>query len=508
MNQRKVGALFSYINMALHILIGLVYVPLLLHYLSVEEYGLYQLIGSLVAYLSIMDFGLSATITRYYSQRLALNDTKGQENVLAIALLIYLGIGVLVVLAGAWLYNSLEFFYGSTLSIEEIVSAKAMMVLLIFNVALTIPSNVFTAAITSHEKFIFLRLLSIVRNLINPILVFAVLQFRASALSVVQVQVILNVAVILVSIWYAKHTIKIRFHLHSFDKDLVKSMFAFAFFIFLNAIVDQIYWKTGQLILGAFSGTAAVAVFSVSLTIVRYYMQFSTSLNGVFLPHLSRLAALGDDMTQINALFIRVGRVQYIILGLILSGFIIFGRMFISLWVGDEFSTVYSIALVMMVPFTIDLIQNLGLMVLQAKNKHGVRSIVYLVIAIFNVVLSIPMAKMYGGLGCAISTGVCLFLGNGVFLNIYYYKIGIDVLIFFKEIFKLSIPMIISGTIGYLGIQVLQPEGWLAFFALVSVYIGLYVFTVYCFGFNHYEKQLAHSILRCVYIPKRMKNGY
>ena len=55
MNQLKVGALLSYVNMALHILMGLVYVPLLLHYLSVEEYGLYQLIGSLVAYLSVMD---------------------------------------------------------------------------------------------------------------------------------------------------------------------------------------------------------------------------------------------------------------------------------------------------------------------------------------------------------------------------------------------------------------------------------------------------------------------
>ena len=79
MNQLKVGVLLSYVNMALHILIGLVYVPLLLRYLSVEEYGLYQLIGSLVAYLSVMDFGLSGTITRYYSQRLALDDKKAKR---------------------------------------------------------------------------------------------------------------------------------------------------------------------------------------------------------------------------------------------------------------------------------------------------------------------------------------------------------------------------------------------------------------------------------------------
>jgi len=287
--------------MVLHILIGLVYVPLLLHYLSIDEYGLYQLIGSLVAYLSVMDFGLSGTITRYYSQRLALNDEKGQENVLAIALIIYIGIGVLVIIAGIVLYQLIDTIYGATLSSHEMSSAKAMMVLLIINVALTIPSNVFTSAITSHEQFVFLRLVTIVRSIINPIIVLAVLQFKAEALSVVQVQVVLNLIVILCNIWYARHKIRIKIHLHSFDVVLIKSMFAFSFFIFLNAIVDQVYWKTGQLILGAVSGTAAVTVFSIAIMINQYYMQFSTGINSVFLPRLSKLAAISDDMREINS---------------------------------------------------------------------------------------------------------------------------------------------------------------------------------------------------------------
>lgn len=496
MNQLKVGALLSYVNMVLHILIGLVYVPLLLHYLSIDEYGLYQLIGSLVAYLSVMDFGLSGTITRYYSQRLALDDKKGQENVLAIAMIIYLGIGVLVIIAGIFLYQFLDTIYGATLSPHELVSAKAMMVWLIINVAISIPSNVFTSAITSHEQFVFLRIVTIIRSIVNPLVVIAVLQSKAEALSVVQVQVVLNVIVILCNIWYARHKIKIKIHLHALDGVLIKSMFAFSFFIFLNAIVDQVYWKTGQLILGAVSGTAVVAVFSISIQLTSYYIQFSTGINSVFLPRLSKLAAISDDMREINSMFIRVGRIQYSLLGLIFTGFILFGQAFLFLWVGEALSGAYMMTLVIMIPLTIPLIQNLGILILQAKNKHAFRSIVYMIIAVTNVAISIPLAKRYGGLGCAITTSACLFIGNGIIMNIYYQRIGIRIIQFFKEIAKLSIPIFLSGVGGYFLVNVFPSDSWMSFVIGVLIYSSLYILLLWLLGLNNYEKQLIQSIIK------------
>ena len=53
MNERKAGIFISYINIFLHTLIGFLYVPLLLFYIGSGGYGLYQLIGSFIAYFSI-----------------------------------------------------------------------------------------------------------------------------------------------------------------------------------------------------------------------------------------------------------------------------------------------------------------------------------------------------------------------------------------------------------------------------------------------------------------------
>jgi Polysaccharide biosynthesis protein. len=96
MNERKIGIVISYVNIFLHALVGFLYVPLLLFYIGSSGYGLYQLIGSFIAYFSIMDFGLTAAVVRFYAKYKALNDIAGMENILAISLRGYGFIAVFV----------------------------------------------------------------------------------------------------------------------------------------------------------------------------------------------------------------------------------------------------------------------------------------------------------------------------------------------------------------------------------------------------------------------------
>ena len=197
-------------------------------------------------------------------------------------------------------------------------------------------------------------------------------------------------------------------------------------------------------------------------------------------------------------MFIRVGRIQYSLLGLIFTGFILFGQVFLKLWVGELLSEAYKMTLVIMIPLTIPLIQNLGILILQAKNKHAFRSIVYVIIAVVNVVISIPLAKRYGGLGCAIATSGCLFIGNGIIINFYYQRIGIKVVEFFKEIAKLSIPIFLAEICGHFLVKIFPLDGWKTFLISVVIYTSLYVLLLWFLGLNNYEKQLIQSIIKRV----------
>ena len=298
-NQRKAGIVLSYISMFFSIIIGLIYVPMLLYFLGKEQYGLYQLMGSLIAYMSVMDFGLSSTIIRYYSRYLALNDEENKSNVLAISAIIYGVITVIVLIVGAVVYFQLDAIFLKSLSLNELSKAKEIYIVMMVNIAITIPSNIFTAVISSHERFIFVRLLTIIQTMLQPFVVIAVMYYKADVIGVVLVQTAFNIVTILIKVYYSVYKIKVKIKLYSFNKLLVKEMTIFSFFIFLNMVIDQMYWKTDQLILGIIAGTGAVAVYSIASQLDTYYMNFSYNVNSVFLPQISAIAAKTEDRKSV-----------------------------------------------------------------------------------------------------------------------------------------------------------------------------------------------------------------
>ena len=105
---------------------------------------------------------------------------------------------------------------------------------------------------------------------------------------------------------------------------------------------------------------------------------------------------------------------------LLISGFILFGREFIALWAGKDYSIAYAIVLVLIIPAAIPNMQSIGVLIMQAMNKHQFRAILYLICAILNVCMSIPAGIKYGPLGCAACTGITTFLTSGMILNWYY----------------------------------------------------------------------------------------
>ena len=496
-NQRKAGIVLSYVSMFFSIVIGLIYVPMLLHFLGKEQYGLYQLMGSLIAYMAVMDFGLANTITRYYSRYLALKDEENQSNVLAISSIIYGVITVVVLIAGVFIYFKLGDIFGKSLTVDELVKAKQIYIIQMINIVITIPSNIFTAVINSHERFIFVRGLSILQTVLQPFVVIAVMYYKADVIGLVIVISVFNIGTILIKIYYAMFKIKAKIKLYCWNKVLVKEMTIFSFFIFLNMVIDQIYFKTDQIILGIVAGTSVVAVYSIASQLDQYYINFSSSVNSVFLPRIAAISAKTEDMTEINGMFNKVGRIQYAIMAMLLSGFIIYGKSFIVFWAGPDFKGAYYMALIVMVPLLVPLIQSMGIIIIQAKNKHAFRSKMYFAIALLNIALSIPLAKIYGGIGCAIGTAIGLIIGNWFVINIYYHKvIGIDIISFAKEILAMTPPIIIVMGIGLITNYYFPTTSIIILFIKMIIYICIYSVLMWFMGLNVYEKNIFTSIFK------------
>lgn len=497
MSERRAGILLSYFNLVLHAAIGFFYVPLLLHFIGKNGYGLYQLMGSLAAYLSVMDFGLSSVVTRFYVKYKALGDGRGMENLLALALRGYLLMEAALLFVGGVVYFFLEELFGASLTAAELAEARPMVLVLLLNVALSLSLAVFNAAIQAHERFAFFNGVVTLQLLAQPAAVVLFLMESPYALTVVIAQTFVSVIFCAARVWYCFSRLHVKIRFHFWDRELFYDFRKLASSVFLVTLVDLIFEKSNHMILGIESGTAAVAVYSVVTLIMMNYRQLSTSVSGVYLPLVTGMVARGESARELDAVMRRVGRWQFYILALAGTGFIIFGRQFIAFWTGAGFEDAYWMTLFIIIPYTVELIQNIGLDILQARNQYGFRAKIYLAAGIFSVVLATALAKRYGGLGCAFATGLAMFLGNGLAMNWFYKnEIGLDIGGFWKEIARIASPVFLCGAGGFWAEALLASPSFLYFLVKIAAYTALYVLVLYHFAMPEEDKEKLRDLMK------------
>ncbi len=499
MDQKKAGVLLSYGQTVLSTLISLVYTPVMLRLLGQSEYGLYTLVNGFISNLSLLSFGLGSAYMRYYARAEAKDGETGVARVNGMFMTIFLFIGALSLLVGGVLVANVHNIFGAKLTPTEVERARLLMALLVVNIALSFPLSVYSSYITAKERFFFQRLCNLIRTVLNPIVMLPMLLMGWGSVSLVLVMLIMRLFTDVFNYVYCKKKLGMRMTFGQFDFGMLKEMFGFSFFIFLNMIIDQVNWTVDTTLLGIISGTAATAIYGIGSQIHHYYMTLSTAISGVFTPQINRIVARGgaDCDRELTGLFTRVGRVQFMLLMLALSGFAFVGMPFVRAWGGEEYAPAYYIALLLMGPVTIPLIQNIGIEIQRAKNMHQFRSKVYIFMAIGNVAISIPLGLAYGGVGCAMGTAVSMIVGNGLVMNWYYQRrIGLDMGYFWKNILSILPAMAIPLAAGALAVKLVTFTGYSGVLAFAAPYTLIFCLFLYRFGMNESERALVNGLAR------------
>jgi len=467
----------------------------MLRLLGQSEYGLYQLVYSVVSYLSLLSLGFGASYVRFYSRYKSQNNSDEISKLNGMFMTIFTIIALVCILCGFVMVQNARSIFGKGLTAAELSKAKILLSIMVLNMVATFINSVFSSIITAHERFFFQKLVYFIKELFNPFLTLPLLIIGYGSIAMVSITTILTFTVLIADLFFCLKKLKVKFNFHKFQFSLFREMWAFTFFIFINMIVDQINWSIGKFLLGRMIGTSAVAVFGVAAQLNSLYLTLSTAVSGVFIPRVNLIVASGGDNNRLSNLFTKVGRIQFLILGLIITGYILFGKEFIALWAGPGYDSAYIIGLFLMVPVTVPLIQNLGIEIQRAKNKHQARSVVYLLVAICNIFVSIPCIKKWGASGAAVGTAVSLTAGNILFMNWYYHnRMHLDMLCFWKNIISLLIPTAAVTVIGFLLKKlILVPNLPISLVFVILLYSVLYILALWTFGMNTNEKDLVQK---------------
>ena len=190
------GTILSYFNIILSILIGFITAPIILKQLGESEYGVYQMVLSMVSYMSILDFGLHNVTTRFVSKYRATKDDELQRKFLGTNILLFGLIMLLILIVGSVIYVSIDNIFSGSMSGYEISLTKKLFAILTVNLAISMPGAVFAAIVVAYEKFVFSRLLATVKMIVRLIFVLLLVNFGLKATGLVVVDFLINMAII------------------------------------------------------------------------------------------------------------------------------------------------------------------------------------------------------------------------------------------------------------------------------------------------------------------------
>lgn len=490
----KSGFIFSYAAIFIQSAVSLIYTPVLLRLLGGQSYGLLQLAISTIASLSVLSFGFTGSYMRFYAPYRANKDFNSAAKLNGMFLLIFLAASFLSLIAGSIITANTHIIFSRAMTASQTGTLKTLLAVMTVNMAITFPSNVFDVYIASQERFTFQKLIIIVSSLLTPVITVPLLLRGFGSIAAAVCMTAVTLLKLITNALYCIKYLKMRF-IFSFDSALLKELSVFSFFIFLNIISDQINWNTDKTILGIFKGSESVTRYSIGSQLNGYFLSISYALCSLLTPRAHTLVAEGHDNAYLTRFFTRFGKAQFIIMSYIFIMLIAAGKPFIRLWSGLQSDIPYFTALILTAPVLITSAQSIGIEIQRAKDLHRFRSIVYILIASVNIIISIPLCIKFGEIGCALGTCIGLTAGNIIIMNIYYHKrMGLDVKYFWRNVLSV-LPSFIPCIILICLFRYFPYDGITYIISCAAAVTAVYMASVYFIGLSKKERRAVKHIL-------------
>ncbi len=494
----------SYVNLAIGTVIPFLYTPIMLRILGQAEYGLYSLSNSVISYLSLLTLGLGGTILRFLTRYRTENDKQMLERTAGLFLALYGAIALLTCVVGAGLIFFTGTLFAQGLTSWEIQRLNVLLLIMAVSTAVSLLSGVYSSLLICYEKYLFQRVVGIFGTIAAPCLNLVMLYAGSASVGMALAGLLLQLISLAANIGYCSKKLDIHLQLRNLPWGMLKEVFGFSLFVFVGMIADLLYWSCDKVLLGAMVSSAAVAVYNIGGTFNSILQNMSAAISGVFAPRVNQYVCQQRPTEDFSQLLIRVGRLQYFVVSLVLSGFVSFGKDFILMWAGEGYEQAYTVALLTMVPLGIPLIQNIAFTTITAQNRHQFRALLYTVLAVANALGTFLLIPIWGVVGAALCTCVVFLLGHGLIMNWFYYsKIGLDIPRFWANILKMSaVPaglMLLFALLRRCGL--VAGSLW-ELLAQIVVYTAAFCVLSWACSMNSYEKELARQLLGRVFCKK------
>lgn len=447
MKNRKIGIVMSYLNTGLNMVCGLFLSSYLLRMLGDTEYGIYQTVASFANYLILLEFGTGTVMTRNIAMCRGRNASKEeiQRNVTTIWMIACI-LGAIIAVVAVVFYINIGNIYAATLTANQIVYAKGIFLYVLVHLLGSFFTQTLNGIILAHEHYLYASVLAIVRTVMRTGVLVVLLLFWRSSMIIAKVDAAITLLLMGISVVYLYMNFRIIPKFGRMDATIVKVVAPLAFALFLQTIVNQANNNVDKFLIGIMLSPESVSLYAVGMYVFSIFSSLTTIPISMYAPEVAKNVQKNVPMKILQETLVSPCRLTAIIGGLIYFGFIAMGRPFVELVYGASYTDAWIIAITVMTPMYINMINGVLVNVLDAMNKRMIRSVALIVTTVANILLTILWLKWWGVIGAALATALCTLIGQVLFMNIYYSKkLGIGVMYLFRKALAGVLPWFIIG---------------------------------------------------------------
>jgi O-antigen/teichoic acid export membrane protein len=392
----------GYISKTADLVIALLLIPFMVGYLGDPDYGLWILVGSVVAYGSLLDFGIAAAVTKYVSEYRVLNKPDETRRLIASALWLYFFIGGAIVLACILIAPWFPVWF--ELDEKQHQTARWLVILVGTGIGLSIPFAASLAVLKGLQRFGITSFLGTTRYILFALGTIAVLLNGGGLLQIAVVQIVSMTLIQIPAVWWLYRLApEYKFGFRGASIAGLKQLISFSWPLFFVSIGGRLQSRTDEIVIGARLPVGVITPYSLALRLARIPQMLAEQFIHLVLPIASELHA--EDKSE------RLGLALIIGTRLTFAVFLSFGVLLaflaapiLTLWVGSAYAEYANLVWILVTALLFDTAQWPAALVLQGMNRHRIFAFTSVATGIANVGLSIALIPHFGLMGVALGT--------------------------------------------------------------------------------------------------------
>lgn len=416
-HQRRflLSAVTNWLAFAATLLVAFFLAPYLIRQLGDARYGVWIFVESILAYFTLFDLGIAAGVVRFTAKYHAEKNQNELNRLASACLALFLGLGAIAFVLGFALTPLFTpMMSKSGMQTSEIATFTLLM---LGNLALSLPLSVFPSILDGLERFAAKSLVRIVFLAGRTLAIVLLMQREPSLIRLAVIFTISTLAehlVMAILCWI--YLPRLRFGLRFVDREMLKRVKGYSLNAFLAMIAGRVSVQSGAILIGIFLSAPEITWFAIALRLVEFAKALLRSATTTLTPAISSLEASGD-IAAIRRILLKGTRwVLYLILPVHI-GLIMFGSPFLTIWLGspDYAMRCYPTLVILSATLTLVLAQSVAARILYGMGRLRLFALMALGEAALNLGLSLLLVQSLGIVGIAWGSAIpnllfCVFV--------------------------------------------------------------------------------------------------